>query len=103
MGKRVMDGPPWCGVVDPEEAYFRGMARSMGSGLLGGWSCATSGGSFVSSPREIEARQELARLAAARRQPLPEAAPAPHSVRPRHVPALRHREGRVPPLRPHAR
>jgi hypothetical protein len=36
----------WGSCVDPDEAYVRGQARSLGSGLLGGWSEAAFGGSL---------------------------------------------------------
>jgi hypothetical protein len=41
-----MEGPPWGTCVDPDEAYLRGQAGSLGSGLLGGWSQAAYGGSL---------------------------------------------------------
>ncbi len=98
--KKVLEGPPWCGHVDPEEAYFRGQAGSMGSGLLGGWGYATAGGAFVGpGPREQEVKDALAEISAA--PPPPPPAETPGRTRP---PAgRRHREARVQPLRPHTR
>lgn len=63
---RQLEGPPWDTYVDPDAAYVRKQAGSMGSGLLGGWSHATSGGSF--GPRadeEDDVRRTVAELAGA--------------------------------------
>jgi hypothetical protein len=59
-----LDGPPWGSYVDEDEAYVRGQAHSLGSGLLGGWSFDGYGGSLTEAPRqtEIDARAELHRL-----------------------------------------
>jgi len=56
-----MDGPPWGAYVDPEEAYVRGQAASVGSGALGGWSSVGDGGSFDEhAESEAEVRREVA-------------------------------------------
>ena len=59
-----LDGPPWGNYVDEDEAYVRGQAHSLGSGLLGGWSFDAYGGSLTEAPRqtEIDARAEIHRL-----------------------------------------
>jgi hypothetical protein len=99
MGKLVLDGPPWCGFVDADEAYLRGQARSVGSGALGGWAASTSGGFFVDpGARELEVRQELARMA----PPPPVQPPTPRPARSR-LPIRRHGEARLPTIRPQAR
>jgi hypothetical protein len=61
---RQLEGPPWDTYVDADEAYVRKQAGSMGSGLLGGWSQATSGGSFGSyADEEDDVRRTVAELA----------------------------------------
>ena len=61
---RQLEGPPWDTYVDTDEAYVRKQAGSMGSGLLGGWSQATSGGSFgVRADEEDDVRRTVAELA----------------------------------------
>ena len=61
---RQLEGPPWDTYVDADEAYVRKQAGSMGSGLLGGWSQATSGGSFgVRADEEDDVRRTVAELA----------------------------------------
>ena len=101
MAKVVLDGPPWCGFVDPEEAYFRGQVASVGSGALGGWGYASSGG-FFRGPgwREREVKQEVTRT---RAQPPETQLLAEATWRARPAASRRHGDGRVQPLRPHAR
>lgn len=97
--KVVLDGPPWCGFVDPEEAYLRRQVAQVGSGALGGWSAATSGGSFTENePRQREVRAELGRKLAQPSLPEP-TSPARESWRSRLSPARREREGQVQTLR----
>ena len=74
MARYEQEGPPWGATVDPDEAYLRGQAGSVGSGLLGGWSQAAYGGAFgereTRGPRrttEREVRQTVAELV--RQQP----------------------------------
>jgi hypothetical protein len=105
MANVVLDGPPWCGFVDPDEAYFRGQAASVGSGLLGGWDYATSGGFFEgrrARERAREVRQELARMTGPATAP-PEEVPAQIAWHARLPPERRLREGRVQTLRPDPR
>jgi len=61
---RKLDGPPWGSYVDEDDAYVRGQAHSLGSGLLGGWSFDAYGGSLSEAPSqtEIDARAEVHRL-----------------------------------------
>jgi hypothetical protein len=61
---KQLDGPPWGTFVDEDEAYVRGQAGSVGSGLLGGWSFDGYGGWIDETPRPIETeiRAELHRL-----------------------------------------
>jgi hypothetical protein len=66
MGTRQFqfEGPPWDTYVDPDEAYVRKQAGSLGSGLLGGWSQATYGGSFgAREGEEDDVRRAVAELA----------------------------------------
>jgi hypothetical protein len=64
------EGPPWDTCVDPDEAYVRKQAGSMGSGLLGGWSHAAYGGSLGAHERqEDDVRKTVAKLVAAREHP----------------------------------
>ena len=103
MRKVVLDGPPWCGFVDPEEAYLRGQALQLGSGALGGWGVATSGGSFTENVRrEQEVRDELRRQPAQPNLPEPTST-ARESWRSRLPAARREREGQAETLRPPAR
>jgi len=61
---RTFEGPPWDTFVDPDEAYVREQAGSVGSGLLGGWSQAAYGGSFgVYEGAEDDVRKQVAKLA----------------------------------------
>ena len=53
----TIDGPPWGSYVDDDEAYVRGQAMSLGSGLLGGWSGVGSGG-FFDSHKAIEEEED---------------------------------------------
>jgi hypothetical protein len=46
----VLDAPPWGEFVDPDAAYVRGQAGSLGSGALGGGSCSTLGDFFDVGP-----------------------------------------------------
>jgi hypothetical protein len=64
MADFVLDGPPWMTYVDTDEAYLRGQAGSVGSGLLGGWSQATLGGSFgAREGNEAEVKKTIAEIA----------------------------------------
>ena len=70
MAERELDGPPFMTYVDPDEAYLRGQAGSVGSGLLGGWSQATLGGCFgAREGNEAEVRQTIAEIARRRGAP----------------------------------
>ncbi len=61
---RTLEGPPWDTYVDPDEAYVREQAGSLGSGLLGGWSQAAYGGSFGEyEGEEDDVRKQVAELA----------------------------------------
>ncbi|HXU01097.1 MAG TPA: hypothetical protein VN903_08900 [Polyangia bacterium] len=63
MSRDQLEGAPWGSNVDPDEAYLRGQATSVGSGLLGGWSQASYGGAFaVRKGNEKEIRREIAEL-----------------------------------------
>jgi hypothetical protein len=66
--RREIEGPPWGSYVDPDEAYVRGQTRQLGSGLLGGWSEATYGGS-LEAPHgdEDEIKQTVAELVNSKR------------------------------------
>jgi len=85
MADWELNGPPWMTYVDPDEAYLRGQAGSVGSGLLGGWSHATLGGSFgAREGSEAEVRKTIAEIAQRRAQsllgsPPGEHPPAPHA------------------------
>jgi hypothetical protein len=61
LAQVVMDGPPWGGYVDAEEAYVRGQAASTGSGALGGWGAVGDGGFFdEAADSEAEVREAIA-------------------------------------------
>ena len=61
---RTLEAPPWDTFVDPDEDYVRKQAGSLGSGLLGGWSHATYGGSFgARAGEEDDVRKQVAELA----------------------------------------
>ncbi len=80
MADWELDGPPWMTYVDPDEAYLRGQAGSVGSGLLGGWGQATLGGSFdVRQGTEAEVRRTIAELAKSRAQRPVESTPGEHT------------------------
>lgn len=71
MRRFELNGPPWGGYVDPDEAYVRAQASSAGSGLLGGWSQGGYGGSYEAQRGlEKEIREAIAELVRAR-APLP--------------------------------
>ena len=60
-----LEGPPWGEYADPDLAYVRRQLTSMGSGALGGWSCANNGGFMTAggdAMKEVlaEARRILA-------------------------------------------
>ncbi len=68
MGTRQcqFEGPPWDTCVDPDEAYVREQAGSLGSGVLGGWSQAAYGGSFGTyEGEEDDVRKTVSKLAGA--------------------------------------
>ena len=65
MRRCELDGPPWGTCVDPDEAYLRGQAGQVGSGLLGGWGEGEFGGPVDARPRartEDEVREEVGAL-----------------------------------------
>jgi hypothetical protein len=79
MAQWVLDGPPWMTYVDPDEVYLRGQAGSVGSGLLGGWSQATLGGSFgAREGNEAEVRKTIAEIARSRARRVLEYPPGEH-------------------------
>jgi hypothetical protein len=71
MPRDQPEGPPWGNNVDPDEAYLRGQAGSVGSGLLGGESQAWYGGALV-VPRALqkEVRKTIAELTRERLGPM---------------------------------
>ena len=84
MADWELDGPPWTPYVDPDEAYLRSQAGSVGSGLLGGWSQATLGGSFGAREGNEEVRKTIAEIARRRGRsvleyPAGEHIPIPHA------------------------
>lgn len=85
MAERELDGPPFTTYVDADEAYLRGQAGSVGSGLLGGWSQATLGGCFgAREGSEAEVRKTIAEIARRRARrtfeyPPGEHIPIPHA------------------------
>jgi hypothetical protein len=80
MANWELDGPPWMTYVDPDEAYLRGQAGSVGSGLLGGWSQATLGGSFgAREGTEAEVRKTIAEIARRRAHDVVEYPPGEHT------------------------
>jgi hypothetical protein len=90
MRRKVLDGPPWGRYVDPDEEYVKGQLGSLGSGLVGGWAYATTGGFFTDEDPAVEAeiKREAERIQASRaRPPAPER--VPDSGEPSEAPATR--------------
>ncbi len=73
MRRHTLDGPPWGGYIDPDEAYVRGQMGQMGSGLMGGWS-QSGFGAAVDAGRGIaaEIRETVAALGRRDARPLAE-------------------------------
>jgi hypothetical protein len=62
-----LDGPPWGEYADPDLAYVRGQIGAVGSGALGGWSCANNGGFMTSGGEDVkEVLAEVRRILAAK-------------------------------------
>jgi hypothetical protein len=62
-----LEGPPWGEYSDPDLAYVRGQIGSVGSGALGGWSCANNGGFIARGGEETnEVLAEVRRILAAK-------------------------------------
>jgi len=79
MADWQLDGPPWMTYIDADEAYLRGQAGSVGSGLLGGWSQATLGGCFGARlGNEAEVRKTIAEIARRRAHAVLEYPPGQH-------------------------
>ena len=65
----TLDGPPWGDYVDPDLAYIRGQIGNLGSGALGGRSCASLGGFLEVDGRDTaEILAEVRRILKARAQ-----------------------------------